>query len=74
MKPKFVYDKNFDVIANGMDWLEPPALAYLTVDRKLLKLEWPGGKVTYHLPETHTSVSFGSLEAAFYAAYGKEMS
>ena len=74
MKPEFVFDPNFDVIGNKMDWLVPPALAYLTLDRKLLKLVWPQNKITYHLPETYLSVRFEHLADAFYAAYGKEMS
>lgn len=76
MEPEFFLDPNFVLFYSGRDYLEPysPALAYLTHDRKLLKLQWSDDKITYHLPETYNSVSFDTLASAFHAAYGKEMS
>ncbi|CAN7165155.1 hypothetical protein LJR016_000181 [Devosia sp. LjRoot16] len=73
MEPEFIREPNFDVIGIGREFLFPP-IAYLTLDRKLLKIQWHPGKITYHLPETYQSVRFETLAAAFYAAYGKEMS
>lgn len=70
MEPEFILDRNFDLF--GIDYFEPPRV-YLTRDRKLLKVEWHPGKITYHLPETYQSVRFETLAVAFHAAYGKEM-
>ena len=70
MEPEFILDRNFHLY--GIHFLEPPRV-YLTLDRKLLKVEWPPGNITYHLPETYNSVRFETLAAAFHAAYGKEM-
>jgi hypothetical protein len=68
MQPLFIRAE-FDL---GMDFFDPPE-TFLTPDARLLKIIWYGQRTTYHLPETHSCVTFTTLEAAFHAAYGKPM-
>lgn len=43
MEPEFIREPNFDVIGIGMEFLIPP-IAYRTLDRKLLKIQWHRAK------------------------------